>query len=342
MSDADQQGSGAKRFRSPPYPSIDLAKAIDRARALYGKALHHPVPSNVLAEAWKYGVKSSGLWATAAALIQYGLLTDQGSGGARRFQLTDGAIRIIKDADPASEKRVEAIKRAALSPTVFRDLWERFAGADVSDVVVQNLLTLDRREAGKAAFSDEAAADIIRAYKATIAFAGVEPSDTVSDASEDKGGGGKDDTPPLKPSLEIIAKWPEKPAASPPAEQERPGIKIMQGERELTAGLLSKAASFRLIVTGQVGVEEIERLIAKLEIDKEILADETIIMPTMGGKKALPVKATRLSGGRYRLTGNIEATAEREQWDFRGPVVACNEGGADGMNGLVVVSNAPT
>lgn len=41
----------------------------------------------------------------------------------------------------------------------------------------------------------------------------------------------------------------------------------------MTTGLLSKDASFRLIVTGQIGVKEIERLIAKLEIDKEILAE---------------------------------------------------------------------
>lgn len=47
----------------------------------------------------------------------------------------------------------------------------------------------------------------------------------------------------------------------------------MAGERELTAGLLAKNSSFRLIVSGQVGVKEIERLIQKLELDKEILAD---------------------------------------------------------------------
>jgi hypothetical protein len=52
------------------------------------------------------------------------------------------------------------------------------------------------------------------------------------------------------------------------------GVKIMEGERELTTGLLSKNASFRLIVSGNVGVKEIERLIAKLQLDKEILADQ--------------------------------------------------------------------
>jgi hypothetical protein len=47
----------------------------------------------------------------------------------------------------------------------------------------------------------------------------------------------------------------------------------MEGERELITGLLSKDASFRLIVSGQIGVKEIERLIKKLELDKEILAE---------------------------------------------------------------------
>lgn len=48
----------------------------------------------------------------------------------------------------------------------------------------------------------------------------------------------------------------------------------MAGERELVAGLLSKEANFRVVVSGPVGVKEIERLIQKLELDKEILADQ--------------------------------------------------------------------
>jgi hypothetical protein len=47
----------------------------------------------------------------------------------------------------------------------------------------------------------------------------------------------------------------------------------MEDEREVTTGLLSKNASFHLIVSGEVGVKEIERLIAKLQRNKEILAD---------------------------------------------------------------------
>jgi hypothetical protein len=41
-----------------------------------------------------------------------------------------------------------------------------------------------------------------------------------------------------------------------------------------TTGLLSKGESFRLIVSGKIGKKEIERLIKKLELDKEILAEQ--------------------------------------------------------------------
>jgi hypothetical protein len=60
----------------------------------------------------------------------------------------------------------------------------------------------------------------------------------------------------------------------PPLPANQCKAQVIEGERELTTGLLSNDASFRLIVRGQVGVKEIERLIKKLEIDKESLADE--------------------------------------------------------------------
>ncbi|MEJ0065590.1 MAG: hypothetical protein WDM85_09190 [Caulobacteraceae bacterium] len=47
----------------------------------------------------------------------------------------------------------------------------------------------------------------------------------------------------------------------------------MAGEREITTGLRSKSSSFRLIVGGWVGLGEIERRVAKLQIDREIPAD---------------------------------------------------------------------
>jgi Plant specific mitochondrial import receptor subunit TOM20 len=189
----------SKRFRSPPYPAMGLGKAIERAKQLYAKALHHPVGVNVLADSWGYAAKSSGLWATAAAMIQFGFLTDEGTGDKRKFQLTDGAIRIIRDADPNSPKRKEAIQRAALAPKIHKELWDRFGNTtELSDVVLKNYLTLDRSEAGEAAYSDQAADMVIEVYKQTILFAGLREA-IITDVLEDKAGD-QDLARPLPPS----------------------------------------------------------------------------------------------------------------------------------------------
>ena len=53
----------------------------------------------------------------------------------------------------------------------------------------------------------------------------------------------------------------------------RKGTQVVENERVLADGLLSRNTTFRVIVTGVVGSKEIDRLIKKLEIDKEILSE---------------------------------------------------------------------
>ncbi|MGR6432201.1 hypothetical protein ACU5AY_14935 [Rhizobium sp. PAMB 3174] len=268
MSD-DETTGGKPRHRSPPYPFVNLAKAIERAKAVYAKAMHHPAGVPVLADAWGYKDKSSGLWATAAALIHYGLLRDEGSGAKRKFTLTDTAIRIIKDADPDSQKRRDAIARAAMTPAIHVELRERY-GADpgISDVVLRNYLTLDRGDEGKATFSDQAAEDVIRIFKDTMSYAGIVDPDTEANEEQEKDGIAED---PLPGSLNRVEREAEGP--KPPPSVRTKGAILMDGERILQDGILSRDATYRVIVSGKIGVREIERLIAKLELDKEILAE---------------------------------------------------------------------
>ncbi|MGE0184098.1 MAG: hypothetical protein AB7P98_17745 [Parvularculaceae bacterium] len=202
---ADEQKAAGdyktKRFRSPPYPFVPLGKAVERAKELYQQAQHHPVPLHVLASAWGYALKSSGLLQTAAALKQFGLLDDQGSGDKRRFRLTNDAIRIVTDPDQLSAKRTEAIKRAALAPKVHTYLWEKFGMAGVSgsmDVALKSFLTVDRRDSGEAPYSNSAAEEVISEYKETAIYAGLANSDIISGL-----GNGVPDSDNLKP--------PEKP-----------------------------------------------------------------------------------------------------------------------------------
>ena len=73
----------------------------------------------------------------------------------------------------------------------------------------------------------------------------------------------------------------QKVAAQPPAatpERRAPeseeGLGMGVHERILQSGMLSKTASYRVIVSGKVGEAELNRLLRKIEMDKEILADD--------------------------------------------------------------------
>jgi hypothetical protein len=44
-------------------------------------------------------------------------------------------------------------------------------------------------------------------------------------------------------------------------------------ERVLQSGMLSKSASYRVIVSGHMGAAEFDKLIAKLEMDRDILTE---------------------------------------------------------------------
>lgn len=172
-----------KRFRSPAYPAITLQKAIERVAELHTTTLQHAAPATVLASAWSYGNKSSGLFATIAALKQFGLLIDEGSGPKRRFQLTDRAIRIVRDPDPGSEKRREALRQAALTPKIHKELWEKYDIAGLSgsmDMALKGYLTVERSDDGEPPYSSAGADEVISEYKATFVFAGLAESGIVS------------------------------------------------------------------------------------------------------------------------------------------------------------------
>lgn len=187
MTDTPNGAEKKKRFRSPAYPAIDLAKAVERTAALMKLAHHHQVGVSVVLQAWDMDSDAGPVWRYLAALIQYGLVTDTGTGKARKFQVTDVARRIVQDNDPNSSKRKDALKTAALSPVIHKELWEKYGAATgLSDAVLKAYLTLDRTEGGQAPYSEFAASEVVQAYKASLAFAGLPDSDKVETSDTDK------------------------------------------------------------------------------------------------------------------------------------------------------------
>lgn len=200
MTDSTATGGGAARKplrRSPSYPAINLETAIRRARELYTRERQHLTSVDTIASHWKYKSLNGPAHLTLAALKKYGLIADDGKGAARRANLTDLAVDILEN--PDTRTRDEALQRAALSPSIHRELWEKYGNEPPSDVNLKWILTRER------GFTDTGAAEFIPVYKNTVAYAKLDssvpaPSPTAAQEDlddDDSDVRGQDDVDPL-------------------------------------------------------------------------------------------------------------------------------------------------
>lgn len=261
--------TAGKRDRSPNFPFIPLKAAIDRLMAFEKYFGRHPAPLGKTALAWGLKENSDQAGQITSALRYYGFLDYQGEPPARQAVLTDDGRTYLR-AQQDSVKQ-EVIARAALKPRMIHKFWDQWGADRPPDPVCLDELIL------KNSFSDRGAIAFLKVYDATIAFAGLGDSDKSKSESEDDSR--VDENTDHAAEMEYVSEQPSPPVQPRGALPFRGSgggeVRVMEGERELTTGLLSKDAGFRLIVNGPVGVKEIERLIRKLELDKEILADES-------------------------------------------------------------------
>lgn len=259
MSNTDPGTVAPKKERSPSFPYIGLTKALERAGQVYAQARRHEARVADVATAWGMGPKSSSTLQTIAALLAYGLLEDQSSGDTRKLKVTDLAFKALEDQRPGA--REAALAEAAVKPKLIAEYLEKWKEGRPADGICISELRIDR------GFTDDGARAFLRVFDDTRGFTNAPASDTVNDKD---GGAGRQESVENGDKPPIVVNPP-----MPPKPQRQGKAAVMEGERELTTGLLSKDASFRLIVSGQIGVKEIERLIKKLELDKEILADQS-------------------------------------------------------------------
>lgn len=270
MEQAENNSIKAPQPRSPTYPYISLDAALERASVIYGKIHDQPQPREVLAKAYGKPATSSATIQTFATLSQYGLLENVVQEGARKMRVTKLAREILHPYAP-NDKVAAAKKDAALMPAIFRELWERYGDSKkYGDEVVLYYLTHDRESEHGSVFTERAAKEVLRIYRATMDYAGLVTSDKMQTEKPEEEGSPADN-PPLDERTDDGEDQKQREPLLPAGSSKR-SVEMATGERELQTGILSKGASYRVIVTGKVGVREIERLIAKLELDKEILA----------------------------------------------------------------------
>lgn len=153
----------AKIRRSPRYPFVDLERAVIRARELWAAVGANETSVPDAWKIWGYGPKSSGGVQTEAAVKQFGLIDVLGRGKERRLKLAQLAIRVVGEPEPGPGELRNLIERAALSPKIHRDLWDRWRNSPPAEeariYLVQNR-----------GFQEKGAEAVLAEYRKTVSF----------------------------------------------------------------------------------------------------------------------------------------------------------------------------
>ena len=243
------------RSRSPGYPNFGLQEAVSRISKVFQADRRNPLDREIVAKHIGYSGISGAADKAIATLGHFGLLERVSKGEVRVSQL---AVDILHPETP--EKRKSALLDAAFKPDLFAELRERFAEGKMSESALRSYLVRN-------GYQNAAIDPAVKAYMATSQFLELErayESDGPSIEEPRESARQEGDLPPSPSSA------PAGQGHTPPPKKE---VAMQGDERVLKTGMLSKSTSFRLIVEGQIGVKEIDRLIKQLELDKEILAD---------------------------------------------------------------------
>lgn len=164
-----------KQGRSPAYPGLTIQQALAKAKSLHDAEGTYAVPMPSAFAAWGYGAKSSGGRETRAALKYYGIITVEGDNDSGKVKLTEKALRVLLDErEDQSEKRA-IIRELALTPSIHKQLLEKFPDGIKSDATVQHYLVFDE------GYNKSAAGELVGEFKATADYAGLYKPDTVLD-----------------------------------------------------------------------------------------------------------------------------------------------------------------
>lgn len=179
------------RGRSPSYPAIDLATAIDKAKALHDQERQIPASVETIVKHWGYRSFNGPASLSLAALKKYGLVEDQGTGAERVAKVSDLAVDIL--ANPDADERQRAVERAALNPAIHRELWEKYGPNLPSDANLRWELTRQR------GFTETGADEFLPVYRNTLAYAGLDKAGTLQPQSVEQEDERPDEDNELRP-----------------------------------------------------------------------------------------------------------------------------------------------
>jgi hypothetical protein len=244
-----------KKMRSPNFPVLSLEKSIELSRVLYEKYGLSAVAYEVAVKGLNYSPKSSSGLQLVGALSAFCLIEVTGSGAEKRIKLSDIAYRIIEDKRIISPERDEAIKEAALSPTIFRKIKEDFPDR------LPPTDSLSHELKFKYSFNPNTVLAFISVFSKTMEFAKVYQSGIIGEETTVE-----EESPMIAGSDKVSIKDVAFLKSSVPL--------VPAKEREIANYPAGRGVTLRIIASGEgiITVDSINKLIQKLELDKEYIA----------------------------------------------------------------------
>jgi hypothetical protein len=152
--------------RSPSYPGLALAEAIEKAKALWHAQRAHPTSVKAVRNYLGYASDNGAARRTLAALTQYGLLAEEGKGEGddRLLRVTEEArkLSLLPEGHPDT---IPIIRELAMRPRIYGEMISKWPNGLPSDQFIQIFLTVEKK------YNIEAVPGLIRDFRKTYAFA---------------------------------------------------------------------------------------------------------------------------------------------------------------------------
>jgi hypothetical protein len=152
-----------KRHRSPNYPAIGLKEAVERTKKFYEQDGKAGAQAEIAARHIGFASAHGQAYSVLAALKRFGLVEDKDG----RVVPTARAIEIISLPD-SDQRRTKAIRQAALSPRIYRELIDQYkdSGLPAEDTLEGELKAYKN-------FNPNAVREFLKGFTETIEFAGL-------------------------------------------------------------------------------------------------------------------------------------------------------------------------
>lgn len=153
------------------YPTVGLSKAVEETQKLWKAAQHAPITTEVAVKTLGFKSVSGPARSRLAALRHFGLIEEAGKEVIRLSAL--GKTIVVQ---PDGYVKEEAIKEAALTPKLFREILPIYVNA--SDPVLKGFLITNK------SYNEDSAKAAIRSFRDTVSFAKLEETPLNPDSKD--------------------------------------------------------------------------------------------------------------------------------------------------------------